>query len=143
VPLAKVYILIPKNFRIAYTNETKRSSVEVTLADGAVHVGWLQLPDLGNLEGWLSFERNGRSAALPDARFGDYLRPDATDGVLTVPLKGSGYSFGYGNNLTDSHPMDASHRRSCCFESQTTFGVPTVPFLDEDIRILQSNERCP
>ena len=28
---------------------------------------------------------------IPDSQFGDYPRPDATAGVLTVPLKGSGY----------------------------------------------------
>ena len=32
----------------------------------------------------------------------------------------------------------ASHRELCCFEPQTTVGVPTVSFLDKDIRRLES-----
>ena len=46
----------------------------------------------GQSEGWLAiFERNYISAAIPDLRDLEAIstQPDAMDGVLTVPLKGS------------------------------------------------------
>ena len=69
----------------------------------------------GDLEGWLVFERNSDSVVVPDERFGDHQRPEATDGILTVPLKGSGYSSRLvctWCSLTYSHPPPLFHRSS-------------------------------
>ena len=72
-----------------WANETGGSDVEVTPACGGVEVhGAAVLPIPHSLEGC-------ETAEAPDSRravWSQYPRPDATVGVLTVPLKGSGYS---------------------------------------------------
>ena len=70
VPLAEIYYSISENFHIVYTNKTGESSVGATPACGGVAT----LPAPRSLEGWLGFERNGRGAVTPDARFGDNIR---------------------------------------------------------------------
>ena len=78
-----------ENFHIVYTKKACESSVGVTPTCGGVEIGVVViLPVPRSLEGWLGFERNGRGATTPDARFGDYPCPGVTVGVLTVPLKG-------------------------------------------------------
>jgi len=74
VPLAEVYSSISDDFRIAYIDETERSSVRVTPGHGGFEVGGIPVfPGPRNSEGWPSFERNGLRAATPDARFGDNI----------------------------------------------------------------------
>jgi len=89
VPLAEVYCSIPENFPIAWTDKTGELSVEMTQAYGVAEVGefsFLPAPcSLG--AGWDS----SKKAKAPDSRsavWRQYPRPDATVGVLTVPLKG-------------------------------------------------------
>ena len=63
------------------------------------------IPQLGGLAG---FKRNGLITVTPDVRFGDYPRPEATDGVLIVPLEDSRYSSRIvctRCGLMDSHPL--------------------------------------
>ena len=74
VPLAEIYCSTSENFRIVYTNKTGESSVRVTPACGGVEVdGAATLPAPRSFEGWLGFERNGRGAVTPDARFEDNI----------------------------------------------------------------------
>ena len=61
-----------------------------------------------NSVGWLVFERNGPGIVIPDARFGVYPWPNATDGVLAVPLYGLDIclnSIVHVVHPTDSHPI--------------------------------------
>ena len=63
-----------ENFYIVYTSEAGESSVGVTPACGGVEVGGVAtLPAPRSMGGWLGFERNGRGAVTPDARFGDNI----------------------------------------------------------------------
>jgi len=75
VPLAKVYYSISRNFSTGWTSEAGELGVGVTLACGGVEVGGVEvggvevggvvvLPAPCSLEGWLSFERNGRGAGF-------------------------------------------------------------------------------
>ena len=87
---------ISGNLRIAHVEQ---SSVKVTLARGGIEVDSAVASEPRHLEGSLSFERN---ALAP--RWTTLSRPGATDGVLTVPLKGSENTFiVHRYSLTDSH----------------------------------------
>ena len=70
VPLAKLYCLIPGNFRIGYTNETREPSIEVTLACGRV----------GRVSG-----EKAKALDFRCAVWRQYPRPDITVGVTKVP----------------------------------------------------------
>ena len=94
-----------------WTSETGKLDVEVTPACGRVKAhGTAVLPTPRSLEGWPDFEKNGRGAGFQMCR----LETISTLGqrkvrVLTVPLKGSGYSSRCKCtwcNLTDSHPIN-------------------------------------
>ena len=70
--VAEIYFTIFENFRIVYSNEAARSRVEAMLTHAGVEVDAISpLPAIGNSGNRPSVERNGRSAAIPDARFGD------------------------------------------------------------------------
>jgi hypothetical protein len=60
-------------------------------------------------------------------RFEDYRRPNTMVGVLTVPLKGSGYLFVRRYGLTDSHSVNMGVRnRSETSSLQPSRGLPNL-----------------
>ena len=57
-----------------YTDGTGKQSIEVTPVRSRVEVDrFAILPVPGDLEGFWGFERNGRSAVIPDAQFGNNI----------------------------------------------------------------------
>ena len=98
-----------------WTNGTRELGIEVTPACGGVEVYVAAvLPAPHSLGGW------------PDSRcavWTQYPRPDATVGVLTVPLKGSGCSSRCKCtrcNLTNSHPVIVVSRDHYICQRSTT-----------------------
>ena len=71
VPAAEVRPSIPKDFRIAFTKGTEQPSIGAMRACDRVKVD--ETAALPDLEAWAAFERSGRSAAAPDARFNDNI----------------------------------------------------------------------
>ena len=75
MPPAENRSSISENFHTTYADETEESSIEVAQVYVRVEAGEIAvLPDPRNLKGWLTFERNTHSAAIPDARFGNNFR---------------------------------------------------------------------
>ena len=71
VPLSKVCSSISENFHLAYTGGTGQSYVEVNASVQCSRGRRDYSPSRPhNLKVWFVSERNGRSAATPDARFG-------------------------------------------------------------------------
>ena len=106
VPLAKVCSSISENLRIVHADETDQLSVEVIPAPGGVEVDGTVVhpnPVIREIGQVLS---ETALALQPQIRGLETIsRPNATDGVLTVPLKDSGYSSIRRYNLMDSHPL--------------------------------------
>ena len=68
VPPAENYSSISEKFHTTYADKTEESSVKVAQVHGRVEASEIAvLPDPRNSEDWLTFERNGHSAAIPDA----------------------------------------------------------------------------
>jgi hypothetical protein len=86
VPLPGIYSPVSGDFRMAYTNKTEASSIEVAPALGGVEVGRIAILSVtGNSGSRLVSERSGCRVAILDVRFRDDV-PDATVGIPTVPL---------------------------------------------------------
>ena len=83
-----------------------------------------------NFEDWLAFRRSDPSTLIPDVRFRDnkYPGPNTIGGVLTVPLKGSGYLFRNGYSLMDSHPVPACDQNDHALSKPIQKDLPHVHF---------------
>jgi len=91
VPLAEVYFSMSEALRTAWADEIESSSIEMTPAPCGLEVcGVTDRPGPGNSEGRPVFKRDDSDSRC--AVWRQYPQPEATDGVLTIPLKGSGYS---------------------------------------------------
>ena len=135
--LAEVYCSVSENFHIVWTSETGELDVEVTPACGRVKAhGTAVLPTPRSLEGWPDFEKNGRGAGFQMCRLETISTPGQRKvRVLTVPLKGSGYSSRCKCtwcNLTDSHPINQIYvmRQLCQVGLRRKMELEGVNMLD-------------
>lgn len=97
--------LRPESLHVVDTDETAGPGVKVMPTHGGVRADAIAVL-LGPII-WKTgrvLGQNGRSAAIPSARFGDkHPRPETTVEVQTIPLKAHGHSRAHLTRLTDSH----------------------------------------